>query len=228
MTAPRLLVVDDDDAIRRFLRISLTASGYETIEARTAEQALGRAATESPALVILDLGLPDRDGVAVIRELRAWSETPVLVLSVRASEDEKVTALDAGAQDYVVKPFGIQELLARVRALLRSRPEREAASPMIEIGGLRIDVAAREVARDGRRVELTRREFDLLALLARHAGKVVTQSQLLGELWGEAHVRDTQYLRVYVGQLRRKLGDDPTRPRLIRTEPGVGYRLLAE
>ena len=222
----RILVVDDDDAIRRFLRISLEASGHSVIEARTGEQALARAATEGPALVVLDLGLPDLDGREVVARLRDWFQGPILILSVRSSEAEKVAALDAGADDYVVKPFGVQELLARLRVLLRTRAPSEDQQSRLEIGPLTVDLAGREAEVDGRRISLTRREFDLLALLSRNAGKVVTQRQILTELWGEAHAEDTQYLRVYVGQLRKKLGDDPGHPRFIRTEPGVGYRLL--
>jgi two-component system KDP operon response regulator KdpE len=225
--APLILVVDDDDAIRRFLRIALSASGYGVVEARTGEQALAKAATETPALVVLDLGLPDMDGREVVARLRDWSQAPVLILSVRSDEAEKVAALDAGANDYVVKPFGVQELLARVRALLRVAAPPEASAPRLDFAGLAIDLAARETTVDGRAVALTRREFDLLALLARHAGKVLTQRQILTEIWGEAHATDAQYLRVYVGQLRQKLGDDPAQPRFIRTEPGVGYRLVA-
>lgn len=223
---PLILVVDDDDAIRRFLRISLSASGYGVTEARTGEQALAKAATETPALVVLDLGLPDMDGREVVARMRDWSQAPVLVLSVRSDEAEKVAALDAGANDYVVKPFGVQELLARLRALLRVAAPPEVSAPRLDFAGLSIDLAARETRVDGRAVALTKREFDLLALLARHAGKVLTQRQILTEIWGEAHAADAQYLRVYVGQLRQKLGDDPARPRFIRTEPGVGYRFI--
>jgi two-component system KDP operon response regulator KdpE len=223
---PLILIVDDDDAIRRFLRIALSASGYGVTEARTGEQALARAATETPALTVLDLGLPDMDGREVVARLRDWSQAPVLILSVRSEEAEKVAALDAGANDYVVKPFGVQELLARVRALLRVAAPPEASAPRLDFAALSIDLAARETTVDGRTVALTRREFDLLALLARHAGKVLTQRQILTEIWGEAHAADAQYLRVYVGQLRQKLGDDPARPRFIKTEPGVGYRFI--
>jgi two-component system KDP operon response regulator KdpE len=223
----KILVVDDDDAIRKFLRISLAASGYAVIEARNGDGALARAATESPTMVILDLGLPDLDGREVIGRLRDWFAGPILILSVRSTEEEKVAALDAGANDYVVKPFGVQELLARVRALLRAQPGAPDA-PALDFGALRIDLAARTVAVDGRDVALTRREFDILALLARNAGKVVTQRQILTEVWGERHVDDTQYLRVYVGHIRAKLGDDPSAPRFIRTEPGVGYRFVGE
>ncbi|WP_108661002.1 response regulator [Acuticoccus kandeliae] len=221
----KILVVDDDDAIRKFLRISLTASGYRVIEARDGEGALGKAATESPALVVLDLGLPDLDGREVVSRLRDWFTGPILILSVRSTEEEKVAVLDAGADDFVVKPFGVQELLARVRALLRARPGVPEA-PTLDLGALKVDLAARTVTVNGREIGLTRKEFDLLALLVRSAGKVVTQRQLLADLWGEAHVHDTQYLRVYVGQIRAKLGDDPANPRFIRTEPGIGYRLL--
>lgn len=222
----RILIVDDDDAIRRFLRISLEASGHQIIEARTGEQALAKAATESPALIVLDLGLPDADGRHIVSQLRDWFEGPILILSVRAAEAEKVAVLDAGADDYVVKPFGVQELLARVRVLLRSRNKADEPRARIEIGPLAIDLAARVVTVEQMDVRLTKREFDLLALLAKHAGKVVTQRQVLTEIWGPAHAEDTQYLRVYVGQLRGKLGDDPAQPKFIRTEPGVGYRLL--
>jgi two-component system KDP operon response regulator KdpE len=225
-SGPKILVVDDDAAIRKFLRISLEASAYLVIEARTAEQALAKAATETPALVILDLGLPDLDGREVIARLRDWFRGPILILSVRAGETEKVAALDAGADDYVVKPFGVQELLARVRVLLRARANPGEERSRLDLGALSIDLAARTVLVEGREVSLTRREFRLLELLARHAGKVVTQRQLLTEIWGATHASDTQYLRVYVGMLRQKLGDDPSRPRFIRTEPGVGYRLL--
>ncbi|WP_226584222.1 response regulator [Acuticoccus sediminis] len=222
----RILVVDDDDAIRKFLRISLAASGHTIIEARNGEGALAKAATENPALVVLDLGLPDLDGREVVQRLRDWYSGPILILSVRSTEEEKVAALDAGADDYVVKPFGVQELLARVRALLRSRPGIPD-TPALDFGAIKVDLAARTVTVDGRSVSLTPKEFDLLALLTRNAAKVVTQRQILGEVWGERHLDDTQYLRVYVGQLRAKLGDDPSNPRFIRTEPGIGYRFLA-
>ena len=224
--APLILVVDDDDAIRKFLRISLQASGYRVLEGRNGEQALAKAATGSPDLVILDLGLPDAEGRDVVSQLRQWLQAPILILSVRSDEREKVAALDAGADDYVVKPFGVQELLARTRALLRKRSAGATQPSQFQAGDLSVNLATREVAVAGRPVRLTRREFDLLALLARHAGMVVTQRQILSSVWGEAHADDTQYLRVYVGQLRSKLGDDATSPRYIRTEPGVGYRLL--
>jgi len=223
----RVLIVDDEAQIRKFLRISLEANGFEAIEAETAQRAIQLAATQNPALVILDLGLPDLDGKNVVARLREWSGVPILILSVRSAENEKVAALDAGANDYVVKPFGIQELLARIRSLLRSGPPGEAPeSHILQAGGLTIDFAAHTVALDGEPVKLTRKEFDLLHMLARHPGKLVTQKMLLAEIWGPAHEADTQYLRVYIGQLRAKLKDDAANPRFIETEPGIGYRFM--
>jgi two-component system KDP operon response regulator KdpE len=223
---PRVLVVDDEPQIRKFLRISLAAHGYEVIEAATGAEAAARAAADKPALVVLDLGLPDLDGVQVIRRLRQWSQVPVIVLSVRAGEREKVAALDAGANDYVTKPFGIHELLARVRAGLRNKPDGDLDGGEIVIGDLKIDPPARRVRVAGQEVKLTRKEFAILLLLARNAGRIVTHQHMLRELWGPAHERETHYLRVYVGHLRQKLGDDPADPRFIENEPGVGYRLI--
>lgn len=226
MTSPaRILIVDDEAPIRRFLRVALEAEGYGIIEAGTARQGLAMAAREAPALVVLDLGLPDADGLSVLRDLRGWSAVPVLILSVRADEAGKVEALDAGAQDYVVKPFGVKELLARVRGLLRDR-STEAVPSVLTIGPLRIDAADHSVALDGRPVHLTRREFELLWMLASHGGRLVTQEMMLRAIWGPAHADDSQYLRVYIRQLRQKLGDDATNPRFIATEPGIGYRFL--
>lgn len=225
MSAPaRILVVDDEAPIRRFLRVALEAEGYRVIEAGTAREGLAMAAREAPALVVLDLGLPDTDGLSVLRDLRGWSPVPVLILSVRADEGDKVEALDAGAQDYVVKPFGVKEFLARVRGLLRDRSS-EAVPSLLTIGGLRIDAADHSAMMDGIPIHLTRREFDLLWLLASHRGRLVTQEMILRAIWGPAHAEDSQYLRVYVRQLRQKLGDDAANPRFIFTEPGVGYRL---
>jgi two-component system KDP operon response regulator KdpE len=226
MTAPtRILVIDDEAPIRRFLRVPLEAEGHSVIEAGTAREGILAVAREAPGLVILDLGLPDADGISVLREIRGWSSVPVLVLSVRADEAGKVAALDAGAQDYVVKPFGMKELLARIRSLLRDRTS--AASPaVIEIDDLRIDSANHTVTKSGLPLHLTRREFDLLWLLASHAGRLVTQGMILKSLWGPAHAGDSQYLRVYVKQLRQKLGDAAANPRYIMTEPGIGYRFL--
>ncbi|MDC8015603.1 response regulator [Tahibacter soli] len=220
---PCVLVVDDEPQIRKFLDISLRAQGYATLLAATGHEALERAATRSIDLVVLDLGLPDIEGHDVLRQLREWSAVPVLVLSVRASESEKVRALDAGANDYVTKPFGVEELAARIRVLLRGRPG-ETAAPVYDDGRLRIDLARREVTLDGAAVHLTRKEYAIVALLVRHAGRVVTQQQLLRELWGPTHVEDTHYLRIAVGKLRQKLGDDAAAPRWLETEPGVGYR----
>jgi two-component system KDP operon response regulator KdpE len=226
--SPRVLVIDDEAQIRRFLDIGLRAEGYEVLQAATAAEGLVQAATREPDLVILDLGLPDRDGHEVLSELRQWSQVPVLMLSVRSMESEKVRALDAGANDYVTKPFGIQELMARLRALLRDRAVAgtEKAQPRYDDGRLGIDLARRAVVLDGLPLSLTRKEYAVLSLLLRHAGRVVTQQQLLREIWGASHVQDSQYLRIVIGKLRQKLGDDPAQPRWLKTEPGVGYRFI--
>jgi two-component system KDP operon response regulator KdpE len=228
MTLPLILVVDDEPQIRRFLKPSLAAQGYEMLEAENGETALRLAAERRPDAIILDLGLPDRDGVDVVRALREWSEIPVLVLSVRNGEADKIAALDAGADDYVEKPFAMGELLARLRAALRHRLRREGEQPMFRAGALAVDLVRREVSLDGAPVKLSPREYDLLRFLVKHAGRVVTHRQLLEAVWGKAHVDDTQYLRVYVGQLRQKLEADPAEPHLLITEPGVGYRLRDE
>ncbi len=225
----RILVVDDEPQIRKFLRISLSAHGYEVIEAARGGEALGKCATGSPDLVILDLGLPDEDGQEVIARIREWSPVPIIVLSVRAAEAEKVAALDRGADDYVTKPFGIHELLARVRAALRGRrQDGEAPPPVVTVGDLTVDIARRRVRLAGAEIKLSRKEFALLRMLALHAGRIVTHQHLLREVWGPAHEHETHYLRIYIGHLRQKLGDDPTHPRYIGNEPGVGYRLLEE
>ncbi len=222
---PTLLVIDDEAQIRKFLRISLTAQGYKVLEGANGGEGLAQAALGKPDLVVLDLGLPDMDGQQVLRELREWSQVPVLVLSVRASEGEKVLALDGGANDYVTKPFGIQEFLARVRVLLRQAGVGEQQEAVVSSGPLSLDFAYRRVTLDGLEVALTRKEYAVLAMLARHLGRVVTQQQLLKDIWGPTHVEDSHYLRVVVGHLRQKLGDDPAAPRFIVTEAGVGYRL---
>lgn len=228
-TAPRVLVIDDEAQIRRFLDIGLRAEGYQVILAATGEEGLGLAATQSPDLVILDIGLPDREGHDVLRELRQWSEVPVLMLSVRDAETEKVRALDHGANDYVTKPFGIQELMARLRVLLRQSAKggQVEASVRYDDGTLVVDLARREVILDGQAVSLTRKEFAVLSLLVRHPGRVVSQQQILREVWGATHTQDTHYLRIVMGKLRQKLGDDPSTPRWLKTEPGVGYRFPA-
>jgi two-component system KDP operon response regulator KdpE len=220
-----LLVIDDEAQIRKFLRISLSAQGYQVVEAGNGRDGLAQAALAKPDLVVLDLGLPDMDGKDVLAELREWSQVPVLVLSVRASEGEKVLALDGGANDYVTKPFAIQEFLARVRVLLRRAGAGEPEAARIASGPLCVDFAYRRVTLDDVEVALTRKEYAVLAMLARHIGRVVTQQQLLKDIWGPTHVEDSHYLRVVVGHLRQKLGDDPAAPRFIVTEAGVGYRL---
>lgn len=224
--AASILIVDDERQIRRFLEISLQAQGYETLSAASGAEALTLAATRRVSLVVLDLGLPDMDGYEVLQRLREWTAIPVLVLSARAREAEKVRALDGGANDYLVKPFGVEELGARIRVLLRA--SASAAVPVVfDDGRLRVDLARREVQLDGATIALPRKEFEILALLVRNQGMVVTQRQILVELWGPAHVEDTHYLRVAIGRLRQRLGDDAGAPRWILTEPGVGYRLIS-
>lgn len=225
---PRVLIVDDEPQILRFLRPSLSAAGYDVIEARDGAEALKRAAADAPDVIVLDLGLPDRDGKDVIRGIREWSKIPILVLSARDREAEKIEALDLGADDYVNKPVGMGELLARLRAAQRHRMQQAGEASSLQSGSLKIDIPAHRVTNGGREVRLTPREFALLALLARNAGKVVTHRQILTAVWGPAHVDDTQYLRVYIGQLRDKLEDDANEPRLILTEAGIGYRLKAD
>jgi two-component system, OmpR family, KDP operon response regulator KdpE len=221
-----ILIVDDEPQIRKFLRISLAAHGYAVVEAARGEDGIAKCAADQPALVILDLGLPDLDGRRVIKRIREWSEVPIIVLSVRAAEQEKVAALDAGANDYLTKPFGIAELLARVRAALRARRGDEDDQTEIVAGDLVVNIPDRRVKVAGREVKLTRKEFDLLRLLAQNAGRIVTHREILRQLWGPAHEEETHYLRIYVGHIRQKLGDDPTNPRYIENEPGVGYRFL--
>lgn len=222
----RILVIDDEPQIRKFMEISLRAQGYVVEQAANGEAGLAALATHGADLVILDIGLPDRDGHEVLRELRQWSDVPVIMLTVRDAEAEKVAALDAGANDYVTKPFSVQELMARIRAVLRARAGgAQQAAPQFDIDGLHIDLARREVLVDGQPVTLTRKEFALLALLARTPGRVVTQPQLLREVWGPTHEEDTHYLRILVAKLRQKLGDDAASPRWIVTEPGVGLKL---
>jgi two-component system KDP operon response regulator KdpE len=223
----RILVTDDEQQIRRFLRISLSAHDYEVVEAARGAECIAKCASEQPALVILDLGLPDMDGKTVIKRIREWSSVPIIVLSVRTAEREKVSALDEGANDYLSKPFGIAELLARVRAALRVKRDDAEEEAELAAGDLVIDIPARRVRAAGEEVKLTRKEFDLLRILCRNAGRIVTHRHLLRELWGPAHEQETHYLRIYIGHLRQKLGDDPMNPRYIENEPGVGYRLIA-
>jgi two-component system KDP operon response regulator KdpE len=221
-----VLVVDDEPAILRALGAALQARGYRAVGVADGHRALTAAIDDAPDVVILDLGLPDLDGIEVCRRLRAWSDVPIIVLTAEGSDHRKVLALDQGADDYVTKPFSMPELLARVRVALRHR--RSAAGPdeaVLEVGDLRVDVAYHRVTIDGRDVDLTPKEFAFLALLARHAGKVLTHRTILREVWGPEYGTETQYLRVYANQLRKKLGDDRDRRRLV-TEPGVGYRLV--
>ena len=224
MTKPLVLVVDDEPQILRALQTSLRGAGYEVATAATAGEALTTAAVRPPDAVILDLVLPDGSGTDVCRELRTWSSAPVLVLSVVGEESEKVAALDAGADDYVQKPFGIDELLARLRALLRRAGP--ASGPVLEIGELMIDLDKQLVTVSGRRVQLTPNEFELLRVLAQNEGKLMTHPTLLREVWGPAYSTESHYLHVYVSQLRQKLEADPSRPRYLLTEAGAGYRLV--
>jgi two-component system KDP operon response regulator KdpE len=224
----RVLIVDDEAAILRFLRASLTANEYDVLEAMTGAEAIKHATAQAPDVILLDLGLPDMDGKDVVRILREGSRTPIIVVSARAREAEKIEALDLGADDYVNKPFGMGELLARLRAALRHGVQRDVPAPILQIGPVTVDLVKRRVMRDGERLILTRKEYDLLSVLVAHAGKVVTHRQLLQAVWGPAHVEDAAYLRVYIGQLRRKLEPDPDAQPLIQTETGVGYRLLAD
>jgi two-component system KDP operon response regulator KdpE len=222
----KILVIDDEPQIRRFLRISLTSQGYEVLEAANGADGLALAATESPQLVVLDLGLPDMDGQLVLSGIREFSNNPVIVLSVRNSEQEKVMALDNGANDYVVKPFGIKEFLARARSLLRLTAEQEPLISNFDDGNLQVDIQKRSVIVAGETHHLSKKEFDLLYKLMMYPGRVVTQQQLLKEIWGESHAQDTHYLRVFIAKLRGKLGDDSAQPCYIETEPGVGYRFI--
>lgn len=226
----RILIVDDEQQIRRFLRISLASQGYAVLEAENGEQALAMVYTQAPDVVLLDLGLPDMDGHEVLQGIREHSTVPVIVVSVRDREEEKVFSLDNGANDYVTKPFGIQELLARIRAVLRlaQKVRGEQTSSYYVSQGLAIDLELRRVTLQQDDVHLTRKEFAVLARLCRYAGRVVTQTQLLKEIWGPTHVDDTHYLRIVISRLRQKLGDDPQTPTLLQTEAGVGYRLLVE
>ena len=223
---PLVLVIEDEPQMRRFLRASLASHGYDLCEATTTAEAVALATSRVPELVLLDLGLPDGDGVDLTRRLREWSRVLIIVISARGREEDKVAVLDAGADDYLTKPFGVSELLARMRVALRHVQQAAGMqTPIIEIGPLRIDLARREVKRDGVDLHLTPIEYRLLALLAQNAGRVLTHSQILKEVWGPGHADETHYLRVYMAQLRRKIEAEPARPRLLQTEPGVGYRL---
>jgi two-component system KDP operon response regulator KdpE len=221
----RVLVVDDEPAILRFLKPALEANNYELMTAGSVAESTKRIALDAPDLVVLDLGLPDGDGKEVIRLVREWSDVPIIILSARDREAEKIEALDLGADDFVNKPFGIGELLARMRTALRHRMERIAETPVLRSADLEIDNVRHRVMRGDAEVKLTPKEFELLSFLARHAGKVLTHRQILTAVWGPAHAADTQYLRVYIGQLRQKIEKDAGDPRVIITEPGIGYRI---
>lgn len=221
-----VLIIEDEVPLRRFLRASLGSAGFRVVEAGTAEEGYSLAGSHNPELIILDLGLPDEDGVSLTRRLREWARMPILVVSAQGREARKVEALDAGADDFLTKPFGMSELLARLRVALRHAAQVGGQpSPVLELGRLKLDQARREVTVDGQPLHLTPIEYRLLTLLAQHAGKVLTHSFLLREVWGPGHAEHTHYLRVYMAQLRRKLEADTTRPKLLKTEPGVGYRL---
>ena len=224
MKEARVLVVDDEPQIIRFLKPVLDAAGYEMLEASTGADAVRKAATLAPDIIILDLGLPDMDGKDVVSRVRAFTELPILILSARDRESEKIAALDLGADDYVEKPFRIGELLARIRAALRHQGKSGRQVERITMQGLSIDFVHRRVERNGEAIRLTPKEYDLLAIMARNAGKVLTHRALLNAVWGPAHVEDTQYLRVFIGQLRSKVEENADKPVHIQTEPGVGYR----
>jgi two-component system KDP operon response regulator KdpE len=225
---PKILIIEDEQEIRRFLRISLANHGYRLVEAETGREGLMQAASQQPDLIILDLGLPDIDGMEVIGEVRQWSHVPIVILSARGQEHEKVKALDAGADDYLTKPFSVGELLARLRVALRHAAEStgEPGEPVFSLGRLRVDLVRRQVFVDNQAVHLTPIEYRLLTTLIRYAGKVVTHRQLLREVWGPDSLFETHYLRVYMAALRQKIEADPARPQFLMTEPGVGYRLF--
>ncbi|MFI5235400.1 MAG: response regulator [Gemmatimonadales bacterium] len=226
---PVILLIEDEPQMRRFLKSAFAATEYELVEVGTAREGLSHAASRQPELILLDLGLPDGDGIEVTRQLREWGAMPIIVISARGREDDKVAALDAGADDYLTKPFGVGELLARIRVALRhANRGAESADPIVETGALRVDLSEHRVTMEGREVHLTRTEYKLLAVLARHAGKVLTHRHLLKEVWGMNAINQTHYLRVYMAQLRHKIEKDAARPELLLTESGVGYRLHAE
>jgi two-component system KDP operon response regulator KdpE len=222
-----ILLIEDEPQMRRFLRITLQTHGYRLVEAATAQEGLMQATTRNPDVVLLDLGLPDLDGLEVTKRLREWTQTPIIVISAREQERDKVNALDAGADDYLTKPFNAGELLARIRVALRHAAAKDSGreEPVFVLQNLRMDLAKRQVCIDDKEIHLTPIEYKLLLALIRHAGKVITHRQLLTEVWGPAHVDEVQYLRVYMTQLRHKLEADPTRPRFLLNEPGIGYRL---
>ncbi len=227
MNKPRVLIVDDEHPIRRFLRTSLRAHGYDVQEAATGEDAILQAVNAQPDLIILDLGLPDVSGIEVTKRIREWSNTPIVILSVLDQDTDKIEALDAGADDYLTKPFSVGELMARLRVAMRHAYQPDP-DPVFEVNGLRVDLAVRRVTRDGEDIQLTPTEYDLLRVLVQYAGRVLTHQQLLKEVRGAGYQTETHLLRVHMSNLRRKLEKDPTNPQYITTEPGVGYRLAAQ
>ncbi len=230
MTQPTILIIEDEPAIRRFLRAALPQHGYRLLEAETGESGISAITMQRPDVVLLDLGLPDLDGLDIVQRVREWSHVPIIVLSARERENDKIAALDAGADDYLTKPFGMGELLARLRVALRhaAHHPNESNEPVFQTGELKVDLARRQVWRGTEEVHLTPNEYKLLALLVQNAGKVLTHRQLLHDVWGAAYTTENHYLRVYMGQLRHKIERDPTQPRYLLTETGVGYRLVDE
>ncbi|MEQ8510678.1 MAG: response regulator [Rhodospirillaceae bacterium] len=228
-TGAKILIIDDEPQIRRFLKASLGAHDYDVVEAGDGKSALKTCTVESPDLVILDLGLPDIDGLEVISQIREWSQVPIIVLSIRSDESDKVDALDRGANDYVTKPFGMAELMARMRVVLRQAGGSESADdPIIRAANLEVDLSKRLVLLSGSPVRLSRKEYNLLRILISHPNKVISHQQILTEVWGPGYVEETQYLRVYIGHLRQKLEADPANPKVFVTEPGVGYRFKSD
>jgi len=228
-TKVKVLVIEDEPEIRRFLRVSLTNNGYDALEATKGEEGLKIAAESRPEVIILDLGLPDIDGSEVARKLREWSEVPIIVLSARDGENDKVNLLAIGADDYLTKPFGVPELLARIKVALRHASKAQIQDePTFTAGGIKVDMSTRTVYLDGEEVHLTPNEYNLLLILVRNAGKLVSQQQLLRDVWGPGYAKEGHYLRVYMGQLRRKLESDPANPKYLITEPGLGYRFRTE
>ncbi|BBB92329.1 MAG TPA: response regulator [Methylomusa anaerophila] len=223
----RMLVIDDEQQIRKLLNVSLSAHGYQVHAAVTGQEGINWAAVHKPDLIIVDLGLPDMDGKNVIKKIREWSQVPIIILTARDQEQEKIEALDAGADDYVTKPFGMGELMARMRVSLRRAATAEN-DPVLSCGGLVIDLVQRRVTVEGREIKLTPTEYEIIKIMAQHAGRVLTHKQLLKAVWGNTYNEDTHYIRVYVGQLRRKIEQDPARPQYIITESGVGYRLMGQ
>jgi two-component system, OmpR family, KDP operon response regulator KdpE len=229
-TSHTILVIEDEPPIRKFLRVTLSSQGYQVVEAETGKLAIIHATSRHPDLIVLDLGLPDMDGVDLTRQLREWSKVPIIVVSARGKEQDKISALDAGADDYLTKPFGVGELLARVRVALRhaSQSKVDDGEPIFQVGQLLVDLLHRQVMLAGEEVHLTPNEYRLLAVLVKHAGMVMTHQQLLSEVWGPGSSQEHHYVRVYMNQLRQKLEADPSRPKYLLTETGVGYRLATE